>query len=120
MTYLESREARLVATHAVAFGVGTVSALIGAFTSHSQWLLVAGPCLIVSGLLIGVGSRITFAGPAGDLLRTVLGPARVRIINLRAIVWVLAGLLLCLWGFERLHQPEDEQLLQEPLAASAV
>ena len=115
MTADLSSTSRLALVHALAFATGLVATLIGLVTLHASWLFAAGPCLTLSGVLIVVGSRITFAGPAGDLLRAVLGPARVRGINLRAIVWIVAGILVFVSGFEVLRRERELLPFEEPL-----
>lgn len=107
---------RVIIIHALVFSAGILSMLAGVATESGGLLLAAGVCLTLSGALIWVGSRIAFAGPAGELLRVVLGPPRVRGINLRAVLWIVAGVLTVLWGLAVLRsQRGDERPLQEPL-----
>ncbi len=111
-----ARVSPLVLLHAFVFAAGLLGALVGIVTGDAPWFFVAGPCLIVSGALVLLGTRITFTGPTGAVLRAALGPARVRGISLRAVVWILAGLLLCVWALKVARsERDDEQLLQEPL-----
>lgn len=89
--------------HAVAFAIGLVALLIGTFNTRGVWYLVAGPCLAVSGGLILLGYQLTFRGPVGRVLRTVLGRPTLARLNLQAWFWVLAGIWIVLLGVDRLR-----------------
>src|SRR5262245_58428848 len=89
--------APIVFAHAVAFSTVAVTLLAGLFTGVPILFLIAGPCFFASGLLIALGSHITFGGPTGRMLRAVLGPARVARVNGRALIWLLAGVLITAW-----------------------
>ena len=106
----------LQVAHAAAFSLGLLALVVGVFINQPIWYLIAGPCLTLSGGLILVGLRVTFAGPAGEMLRAALGASQVRRISVRAVFWVLAGLLITIWGVERMRaQRNSEPPLQEPL-----
>jgi hypothetical protein len=104
--------------HALAFSAGLVAMIIGTFTNHGVWYVIAGPCLVLSGALILVGCRLTFRGPVGDALRAVLGASKVRRLNLRAVVWVIAGLWISVYGVERMRAERNvERDFNDPVAA---
>jgi hypothetical protein len=109
----------LQVAHAMLFSAGLVSLLIAIFSAHALWYVIAGPCLAVSGGLILVGSRLTFDGPIGDVLRAALGASTVRRLNVRAVIWVFAGLLISVWGLERMRAERNDRPFKEPLAAHA-
>jgi len=71
--------------------------------------------LTASGTLILIGSRITFSGPVGDMLRAILGQSRVRQIHLRAVVWVVAGILISVYGAQCVRATRDVDSVQDPL-----
>jgi hypothetical protein len=104
--------------HALTFSLGLVALIVGTFTTHGIWYVIAGPCLVLSGGLILVGCRLTFRGVVGDVLRAALGASKVRRLNLRAIVWVLAGVWLSIYGVERMRSERNvEHDVTEPVAA---
>jgi hypothetical protein len=106
--------------HASAFAVGLVAMLAAVTTSNPYLYLVGGPCLALSGVLILVGCRITFQGPVGQVMRAALGSGRVRRVNLRGILWLLAGILAIVWGVERVRtRRENEPQLQAAMVQSA-
>jgi CBS-domain-containing membrane protein len=116
-----SAPSSLQLVHAGAFSCGLVATLAGVTTSNPYWHLVGGPCLALSGALILVGCRITFRGPVGQVMRAALGSARVTRLNLRGIFWLLAGILLSVWGVQGIRsQRENEPQLQAPMVQSAV
>lgn len=56
----------IVLTHAIAFSVGAMTLVAGLLDAKQPyWFLIAGPCFVASGLLVMLGSRVTFAGVAG-------------------------------------------------------
>jgi hypothetical protein len=89
--------------HAIAFSTGLVTLIIATFSTHALWYVIAGPCLALSGGLILVGCRLTFHGAVGDALRAALGASKVRRLNLRAVVWVLAGIWISVYGVDRMR-----------------
>lgn len=93
---------RLVFAHAAIFTAGVLTFFLSVVGSTPYLLLVSGPCFIVSGILVGLGTRITLAGPLGGLLRAALGGPRVTMLWIRALVWIGAGLLVTFYGIERL------------------
>lgn len=106
---------RLVFAHAAIFTAGVLTFFLSVIGSTPYLLLVSGPCFVVSGILVGLGTRITLAGPLGGLLRAALGGPRVTMLWIRALVWIGAGLLVTLYGIERLvhenqkgHEPPAE------------
>jgi hypothetical protein len=107
----------LVLLHASVFSVGVVTLLVGLAIKLPGLLLLAGPCLSVSGILIWVGSRITFAGPLGDVLRLALGRTRVITIHLRALMWLLIGIVVTVYAVDRMRASDSEPPLRDqPLA----
>ena len=91
----------IVLTHAIAFSAGAMTLVAGLLDAKQPyWFLIAGSCFVASGLLIMLGSHVTFGGAAGRTLRAVLGPARVARVNGRALLFILAGLLATAWGIE--------------------
>jgi len=112
-TRTEPHASPLQVAHAALFSVGLVALLVSTFTRDPLWLLVAGPCLTASGSLILIGSRITFRGPVGHMLRAVLGQSRVRQIHLRAVVWVVAGILISLYGMQCVRATRDVDPVQD-------
>lgn len=113
----EGREPPLVLLHSSLFSVGVVTLLVGLVIDVPGLLLIAGPCLTASGILIWVGSRINFAGPVGDMLRLALGRTRVITIHLRALLWLVVGLVVTFYAIDRLGASDSEPPLHEqPLA----
>lgn len=112
---LAQSQSRLAVVHAVVYAAGLVLLIGGIFGHAPVLLLLAGPCLAVSGALIWVGTHISLAGPVGGMLRKLLGPSRVASMHLRAVFWILAGLLVTAWGISALrdHSPQDAP--QDPL-----
>lgn len=113
-TRTEPHPSPLQVAHAALFSVGLVALLVSTFTRDPHWLLVAGPCVTASGALIFIGSRITFRGPVGDVLRAVLGQSRVRQIRVRAVVWVVAGILISMSGVQCVRAARDSDSVQDP------
>ena len=108
----------LALLHASLFSVGLLSLLVGLAIGVPLLLVVAGPCLALSGLLIWVGSRITLMGPLGDALRMALGRTRVITLHVRAVVWLLIGILVTIWGIRAMRDAHREPpLWRQPLAA---
>ncbi|HKU43367.1 MAG TPA: hypothetical protein VJR89_34635 [Polyangiales bacterium] len=110
----EGSPSRLQLAHALSFACGLFGTLAGAVTHNPYYFLVAGPCLSISGALILLGSRITFRGPVGATLRAVLGASRVRRLNLQAIVWLVAGILVSAWGVDRVRHRDAQPIIDEP------
>ena len=99
--------------------VAGIALVIAATAIHQPWLpLAAGPCFIVSGLLLALGVRATFAGRVGDVLRMALGPTRVAGVQLRAAIWIVIGVALTAWGVYELRAGMDASppFWQEPVA----
>jgi hypothetical protein len=94
----EQSQSRLAVLHACIYAAGIVLLVAGLFGQVAYLLVLAGPCLAISGGLIWVGTQISLAGPVGKILRGLLGRSRVATMQLRAAFWVLAGLLVTLWG----------------------
>jgi|SRR4051812_29823892 hypothetical protein len=103
--------------HAAAFATGLVAILAGLLTANPYWFVVGGPCLAVSGMLILVGCRITLGGQVGRALRAVLGPARLTRVSLRGVFWLLAGILVTVWGVHNVRARHEAQPFPERLAA---
>lgn len=101
-------QSRLAVVHAVVYAAGLLLLISGIFGETPVLLLLAGPCLAVSGALIWVGTHITLAGPVGGMLRKLLGPSRVVSMHLRAVFWILAGVLVTAYGLSALrnHGPQ--------------
>ena len=107
----------LALLHGSLFSAGLLCLLVGLAVDLPYLLVVAGPCLSASGLLIWVGSRITLMGPVGDALRLALGRTRVVTLHLRAVVWLLVGILITLWGMRAMRDTQREPpLYRQPLA----
>jgi hypothetical protein len=109
----------LAVVHAVVYAVGLLLLISGIFGEAPLLLLLAGPCLAVSGALIWVGTHISLAGPVGAMLRKLLGPSRVVSMHLRALFWVLAGLLVTIWGLASLRTQESPMSPQDPVIGLA-
>lgn len=111
---------RLADVHAIAFASGMTTLLIG-LTGLPSLLLVSGPCLVLSGALIWFGSRISFAGPLGDALRLALGRRRVVTLHLRALLWIVLGVVVTLAGLHGVRggdeQPPRSPRLALPISA---
>ena len=105
----------MAVVHAVVYAVGVLLLIAGIFGEVPMLLVLAGPCLAVSGALIWVGTQITLAGPVGAMLRKLLGPSRVVSMHLRAAFWVLAGVLVTIWGMTGLRAHESELSPQDPV-----
>jgi hypothetical protein len=103
---LDQPTARLAIVHAVVFAAGVLLLVVGLLAHVPQLLIVAGPCFVMAGLLVALGTRITFAGPIGSVLRAALGRTRVLTRYLRATLWILAGVLATAWGVERMRAGE--------------
>jgi hypothetical protein len=116
-----SRPSRLVIAHAFIFASAVVCLTFGAFLEKPELLLVAGPCFLISGLLIWVGNRVTLSGPIGAVLRMALGPSQLLTLRVRALIWILAGVAVTAWGIEEVRQARDREplLLEEPMATLA-
>ena len=114
-TELAESQSRLAAVHAVVYAAGVLLLIAGIFGQVPMLLLLAGPCLAVSGALIWVGTQITLAGPVGAMLRKLLGPSRVVSMHLRAAFWVLAGVLVTIWGMTNLRAHDAEVSPQDPV-----
>jgi hypothetical protein len=111
----ESEPSRLVLVHACVFIAGILSLFLAVFTDTPILMLFAGPLFVFSGLLIWVGSRVTFSGPMGQLLRAALGGTRVALLRLRTLLWIAAGVLITLYGIDRMHEVErEEQMPPDP------
>lgn len=107
--------------HAIAFSTGLASLVIGAFSTHAVWYVIAGPCLALSGALILIGCRLTFPGAVGEVLRTVLGASKIRRLNLLAVAWVLAGLWISVYGVERMRAERNvDRDFSAPVAARSL
>jgi NADH:ubiquinone oxidoreductase subunit 6 (subunit J) len=102
-------QSRLAVVHAVVYATGLLMLVAGVFGEAPLLLLLAGPCLAMSGALIWVGAQITLHGPVGAMLRALLGPSRIASMHLRAAFWVLLGLLVVLWGVVAMRTSSKEQ-----------
>lgn len=112
---IEPHPSALQVAHAALFSLGLVALLVSTFTRDAHWLLLAGPCLTTSGALILIGSRITFSGPVGDVLRAALGSSRVRKMRMRAVIWVVAGILISVSGVQCVRAKQEADSVQDPL-----
>jgi len=114
--YVRQPMLRLAMVHAVVFSLGVLLA-VGGLVGHQPYLLVvAGPCLVFAGFMVALGTHISLTGPVGGMLRAALGHTRVVTRYLRAVVWILAGILVSAWGLERLRAGEQHgpPVLQDP------
>lgn len=111
---------RLQLAHAMTFAIGLFGTLAGVLTGDPYFFVVAGPCLSISGALVLFGSRVAFRGQVGNTLRAVLGPARVRRLNMHALIWLLAGMLVSAWGVEGVRQRNVDHFLDDPSVGSNV
>jgi hypothetical protein len=109
----------LAVVHAVVYAAGLLLLISGIFGHAPVLLLLAGPCLAVSGALIWVGTHVTLTGPVGGMLRKLLGPSRVVSMHMRAVFWMLAGVLVMLWGLVALRAHGSQLPLQDPLIGRA-
>lgn len=87
--------------------------LAGLFARTPYLLVLAGPCLAISGGLIWVGTHITLTGPVGGILRGLLGRSRVATLHLRAVFWILLGVFVMLWGIASIRSSRGTLLLPE-------
>lgn len=101
--------------HAVVYAAGLVFLIAGIFGHVPVLLLLAGPCLAVSGALIWVGTHISLTGPVGGMLRQLLGPSRVVSMHLRAVFWILAGVLVTAWGLVGLRGNGPQLVPEDPV-----
>ena len=99
--------------HAFVYASGMLLLLAGLFARTPYLLLLAGPCLSISGGLIWVGTHITLTGPVGNILRGVLGRSRVATLHLRAVFWVLLGLIVTGWGIASIRSARGTLLLPD-------
>lgn len=111
---------RLQLAHALAFACGLFGTLAGTLTANPYFFLIAGPCLSLSGVLILLGSRVAFRGPSGNMLRSLLGTSRILRLNLHAVVWILAGMLVSAWGVEGVRQRTSDRILPDPLISAYI
>jgi hypothetical protein len=106
---------RLAVVHALAYSLGMILLVAGLLAHTPYLLLIAGPCLSISGGLIWAGTHFSLAGPVGQILRSILGRSRVATLHLRAALWVGLGILVTLWGVLSVRAPErDHMLPQDP------
>jgi hypothetical protein len=112
---LAQSQSRLAVVHAVVYATGLVLLIAGIFGRTPALLLLAGPCLAVSGALIWVGTHISLTGPVGGMLRKLLGPSRVVSMHLRAVFWILAGVLITAWGLVGLRGHSPELVPEDPV-----
>jgi hypothetical protein len=112
----EPSQSRLAVLHALVYASGMLLLLAGLFARTAYLLLLAGPFLAISGGLIWVGAYVTLAGPVGSILRGILGRQRVATMHLRAVFWVLIGVLITLWGVASIRNQRGNLLLpQDPV-----
>lgn len=106
--------------HAVVFTLGMLTLLFGLSLQWPALLLVAGPCLAASGLLIWVGVHVTLAGPFGDALRVALGTGRALSLHLRALLWLCIGIAVTVFGIRAMRDGDaTPPWHREPLAPRA-
>jgi hypothetical protein len=106
---------RLAVVHALAYSLGMILLITGLLAHAPYLLLIAGPCLSISGGLIWAGTHFTLTGPVGQILRPLLGRSRVATMHLRAALWVGVGILVTLWGALSLRAPKHDHMLpQDP------
>lgn len=111
---------RLAVVHALAYSLGIILLIAGVLARAPYLLLIAGPCLSISGGLIWAGTHFTLAGPVGQILRRLLGRSRVATMHLRAALWVGVGILVTLWGVASMRAPRGEHVLpQDPVISRA-
>lgn len=94
---------RLERVHAGAFAAGIVALLIGILFSSPAVLVLSGVCLVLTGLMIFAGVRITLHGPLGDALRLALGRRRLITVYLRGAVWIALGLALTALALQAMY-----------------
>jgi hypothetical protein len=112
---LTETQSRLAVVHAVVYAAGVVLLIAGIFGHVPVLLLLAGPCLAMSGALIWVGTHISLTGPVGGMLRKLLGPSRVVSMHMRAVFWILAGVLVTAWGLVGLRDHGPQLVPQDPV-----
>ena len=106
----------MAVVHAFVYAAGLILLVAGFFGRAPTLLLLAGPCLAMSGALIWVGTQHTLAGPVGAMLSKLLGRSRVASMHLRAAFWVLVGVLVTVWGVASVRAPDHQlQSPQDPL-----
>jgi hypothetical protein len=107
---------RLAIVHALVFTAGVLLAVAGIVAHVPHLLVVAGPCLVFAGCMVALGIRITLQGPLGHVMRAALGRTRVLTRYMRAVGWILAGILVTAWGLERIRAGEQHgpPVLQDP------
>ena len=106
----QRRPSKLELVHAIAFGVGLASFVLGTLSPRSLWYLVAGPSLILSGALVLLGVQLTFQGTLGTTLRALLGTSQLVRFRLRAWLWIVAGIWIGVLGLERLRAERQEKV----------
>lgn len=114
MTVDTSQNSRLAIVHALAYSAGILLLVVGLLAHKPALLLVAGPCLSISGGLIWAGTHFSLAGPVGQILRGVLGRSRVATLHLRAALWVGVGILVTLWGMSNMRAVREPLMPQDP------
>ena len=114
MTVDTSQNSRLAIVHALAYSTGILLLVVGLLAHMPALLLVAGPCLSISGGLIWAGTHFSLVGPVGQILRGVLGRSRVATMHLRAALWVGVGILVTLWGLSSMRSVREPLLPQDP------
>jgi hypothetical protein len=112
-------QSRLAVVHAVVYAAGLILLIAGIFGQAPVLLLLAGPCLAVSGALIWVGTHITLTGPVGAMLRGLLGRSRVASMHLRAVFWMLVGVLVTAWGVVGLRAHDTQLSPQDPVISES-
>jgi hypothetical protein len=58
---------------------------------------------------------MSLTGPVGGMLRKLLGPSRVVSMHLRAVFWILAGVLVTAWGLVGLRGQGPELVPDDPV-----
>ena len=113
----DGSRSRLADVHAIAFASGITTLLVGLTGGLPSLLLLSGPCLMLSGALIWLGSRISFAGPVGEALRLALGRRRIVTLHARAILWMVLGVVVTIAGVHGLQERGDELPPRSPRLA---
>jgi hypothetical protein len=114
-----SSHSRLAIVHALAYTLGMILLVAGLLSHKPSLLLIAGPCLSISGGLIWAGTHFTLAGPVGQILRSILGRSRVATLHLRAALWVCLGILITIWGLSALRATREQIIPQDPAITRA-
>lgn len=114
---------RYQAIHAALFVLGMLALPLGLVVPRSGAFLLGGLCFVASGLMTILGHRFTMRGPAGVILRHLVGGARLGGAYVVGSFWLIFGVLLVtvgmitLGGAGSLEPPHAPPAMPTPPAA---